>query len=271
MPRFILKIGAVSGFAGLLALGAAAIVPAAERTAFRSVEVVGTEFRVASDDGTVLQGAALVGAVLTIAGPAGRPVRLRIDSVERDAQDPEVVLHGFSTWNPASGGWDDLCQPDAQGVRQGFPMRGALAGDSEYQPDAPGFSLTCSAGVQAKCVRWGYKPWKADVDGVRMLDLYRACMRMTRADYCGDGRGTTRNGTPIDLYDRVGIQKPEPRSAMSFEAAWGPQGALCVRHTRVPQNITLHELASTCPRLAPTLGERCGEDMPGALLFNKSF
>ena len=60
-----------------------------------SVEVVGTEIRVTSADGSVLGSEALVGAVLTMVGRDRRPTAVRIDAVERDAADPDILLHSF--------------------------------------------------------------------------------------------------------------------------------------------------------------------------------
>ena len=156
-------------------------------------------------------------------------------------------------------------------MRKGFPMRGTLNAGGEYHPEAPGFSLTCTSGVQAKCVRWGYKPWKEAPAGYRMLVLYRTCMRLARADYCGDGHGYTRNGMAIDLYDKAGVQTPETKDPMPLEAAWGPSGALCLRHTRVPENGSVEDVLKACPRLkdAPQ-GEACNENVSGALMFNRS-
>lgn len=244
--------------------------PAAAWTGIRSVEVIETAFHIRLNDGSVLSGQALVGAVLTIAVPGGEPQIIRIDGVETDPNDPEIELYDLSFKDSKSGTWQALCAPDPDGVQKAFPMRGALAADGEYHPEAPGFSLTCTAGVQAKCVRWGYKPWKPDIAGVSMLSLYRSCMRMARADYCGDGIGATRDGTPIDLYDVAGIQRPEPVSSMTFEAAWNPQGAVCVRRTRLRDVLTIEQLVKRCPRLAGKTDARCSESFPGALLFNKS-
>jgi hypothetical protein len=98
---------------------------------------------------------------------------------------------------------------------------------------------------------------------------------MVRADYCGDGHSFTRDGTLIDLYDRLGIQKDEPGPGMRFEAGWGKDGATCVARVRIPENVNLDELARRCPaRLADRLGASCTEDearrSPASLLFNKS-
>lgn len=256
---------------GILAATATASVPLGRGSAAaESVEVVGTEFRIHRTDGTVLAGAALVGAILTVADPRGLSTSIRIDSVELAENDPGVRLYGLSI-KDATGAWSDgLCTPDFEGKRKAFPMRGALAEDGQYHPEAPGFSITCTSGAQAKCVRWGYKPWEPDVGEVSMLALYRSCMRMVRADYCGNGTPSTRNGTPIDVYDVAGIQKPETSSSMRFEAAWSPKGAVCVRHTRIPDVLSMQQLVSQCPWLADAVREQCDDSAPGALLFNKS-
>jgi hypothetical protein len=123
-------------------------------------------------------------------------------------------------------------------------------------------------------VLFGYHPWEQR-EGVPMRDLHRACMNMLRADYGGDDHPTTRNGTKINLYDRFGIVKVDPAPGMRFEAAWGPEGAVCVAHPRIADNITLEEIAVRYPRLKRRLGPHvCYEDAmradPRALIFNQS-
>jgi hypothetical protein len=117
----------------------------------------------------------------------------------------------------------------------------------------------------------GYKPWKSEA----MWDRHQACVRMVRADYCGDGVGHTRNGTPIDVYDDAGIQTEDPRAALTFEAAWGKDGAVCVSRTRIPDVATLGDVVAACPgKLAQKSGASCTEAEarrdPRVLLFNKS-
>jgi hypothetical protein len=71
----------------------------------------------------------------------------------------------------------------------------------------------------------GYEPWRAHA-GVNLWDHHQACVRLLRADYCGDGVSYTRNGTPINIYDSLGIN-PDTE-AWAFEASWGRDGARCV-------------------------------------------
>jgi hypothetical protein len=159
-----------------------------------------------------------------------------------------------------------MCRPDPDGVQAGFPLQ---LGNGE------GYVLTCTSGAQGKCVRFGYKPWRNGPGGVPLLAHWRACVRMVRADYCGDGNPHTRDGTLIDMFDKLGIQKDEAEPGTAFEAAWSPAGAVCVRRVRIPDLFSLEALQRNCPRLRPDdLGKACDEARamrdPAVLLMNRS-
>src|SRR3954452_13264266 len=235
----------------------------------RSVAVVRTEFRVTLADGRVLAQEDLVGMVLAVSDD----LAVRIDSVERDSGDPEgeIMLYGLSRLDPATGEARNLCRPDPEGRRLGFPLAGVWTADGRHVRSDTQFSLTCTSGTEGKCVRFGYKTWRTRPDGISLWDLPQACTRLLRADYCGDGRPHTRDGTRIALYDRLGVQPEGPTPGMSFEAAWGPDGAVCVRRVRLPDLLSLDTLAAPCPRLTPDrLGPACGEPAD-TLLFNRAF
>ena len=232
---------------------------------------MGTLFRAVLSDGTFKEGRDLVGTVLDFV-KGGVRVRIRIASVEPDPADKtgKVFLHDFRLADTD----EPLCDAAPDGQRTGFPLAGRATTDNRIVPGGPGdFELICAGGALGKCVRWGYHPWETGAGGRSMRAYYDACVRMVRGDYCGDGRGWTRTGMTIDLFDDIGIQAAESRAdpTFSFEAGWTPAGAVCVAHTRVPENITVEQLRSLCPRLAqPTL---CDEDYAraaGALLYNRS-
>jgi len=237
----------------------------------RDVEVEGTAFRVTLTDGRVLSQDELVGIRLVLGDGSGRQRQIRIDTVERDAKDSagEVVLYEFSEQDPVTAEWHNICQADAEGRRLGFPLAGAFTRRGEHVDAARRFFITCTGGAEGKCVRFGYKPWRQAPDGGSLAAYYQTCVRLVRADYCGDGIGHTRNGTPIDIFDRIGIQRDETVPEMSFEAAWGPDGAVCVRHTRIKDVLDPAALIEGCPRLAARVGASCDETVP-ALLFNRS-
>jgi ADYC domain len=221
-------------------------------------------------DGRVLGSAELAGATLTISSSGGT-MRLRIDAVERDreARHAPLWLHSFST-EAEDGSWQPACDPGPDGRQQGFPLAGRGRADGAMEPAEPGiFEIVCTSGARGKCVRFGYLPWIS----APMRDIYNACVRMVRADYCGQGEGTTRDGTRIDLYDDRGIQHPASDATYQFEAGWTEAGAVCVHHVRVKENISLERLAASCPRLQDRLGTACTEERArglGATLFVRS-
>ena len=258
--------------AALAAAGADARAETDPPAATTGVDVVGTTLRARRPDGSVVQGAALVGSVLVVA-VGGATLRVRIADVEHDARDPrgEVLLYDFRVIAP-DGAEEPLCRPDPDGRRLGLPLAGRSDSAGILRPGAGNeFELVCTAGARGKCVRFGYAPWRETPDGRPMLDWYNACVRMMRGDYCGDGRPFTRDGTIIDIYDRIGVQKSDGDPSFSFEAVWGPGGALCVAHPRIPEIIDLEGLARACPRLAAKLGPAaCNENVSDGLLINRS-
>jgi len=169
------------------------------------------------------------------------------------------MLYALSEQDPATHEWRNLCLPDREGRRLGFPLAGAFSPDGGYEPKPGRLLLTCTGGADGKCVRFGYKPWGKAHDGTALLPYYQACVRLVRADYAGDGRGTTRNGRPIDIYDLLGVQKPAEDPAYEFEAGFGPDGAACVQHVRVKENATLAGIEAANPRLAGRIGASCDE------------
>jgi hypothetical protein len=251
----------------LALLAAAPGVPADASDQSARLTVLGTEFRLRLPDGRVLSGADLVGAIVDVVEFGGER-RIRIDAVEVDPDDPtgEIMLHTLSMYDPESSRWQPVCLPDAAGKRHGFPFA--------MKPEGERITLTCTAGAEAKCIRMGYRPWKTLPEGRSLVGYFRACIHMMRADYCGDDRPATRDGTVIEVYDLLGIQRPGDDESFLFEAAWGPQGAVCIARTRIEPILTLDELKRRCPRLATRSGAECDEhgmrDDPRALLFNKS-
>ncbi|PTE09065.1 hypothetical protein C9427_17945 [Mesorhizobium helmanticense] len=236
-----------------------------------SISVIGTRFEVATEDGRIVPQNDLVGAVLTI-GDGRDQVPLRIDAVETDPRNPDgaIMLYSMSSRDAATGEWRNICEADIEGRRMGFPLAGTWTQDGRHLPSGTAFSITCTGGAQAKCVRFGYRPWQRSADGTSLWDHHQACTRMIRADYCGDGVGHTRNGTPIVVYDRKGIQQDEAVPDMSFEAAWDAGGALCVSHTRIPDVLTMEGLARICPDVRRQERPAACESRAGALILNRS-
>jgi hypothetical protein len=195
----------------------------------------------------------------------GQDIQVLIDAVETDDTVPggPVVLYRLLIEDPAKRTFQNACLPDARGRQLGLPLQ-----------KETGVDFTCTSGAEGKCILMGYRPWDDRAD-VPMQDLHAACVHMMCADYGGDDRPATRDGTLVDIYDRFGIQKPDSVDPLPFEAAWGKNGALCVAHTRIAENVTLDGLAKAYPKLRSSLGpEVCTEEAmrhhPAALLFNRS-
>jgi len=251
----------------LLLTGASPLQPAE----LKSVEAYGTEFKATFSDGRVLRSHDLVGARLVISFE-GQLVRVRIDGVERDpdSKHSDVWLHSLSA-QAADGTWQSLCGPGPDGRTQSFPVAGrARLPDGALMPaEAGAFEFTCTGGARGKCVRFGYRPWES----AAAADLFNACVRMVRADYCGDGTATTKDGMLIDVYDDLGIQARDGTPGSGFEAGWTAEGAACVRHVRVKESTSPASLVAACPWLKDRVGETCSEEKArslGARLFNWS-
>lgn len=239
------------------------------------LRIDGTEIVVTDGEGKEHRGSKLEGAELDL-GQLGslRVHRHRIDSEARFPDetwllDGELRAVGTSEFKP-------LCPPDPKGDSRMIMFSGYLDAGLRYVADRARFSMSCVSGVEAKCLRWGYHPWRrAPLGGETLAVHFETCIRLARADYCGNNQATTRDGTSIDLYDRVGVQQRTPDlPTYAFEAGWGPQGALCVHHARIPENLKLNDLPTQCPRLADAPnGAQCNEawaETKGALMMSRS-
>jgi hypothetical protein len=244
----------------MVATGSAA---AAQAVSLGFTEVAGSELRIGLSDGRLLAREALVGSVMGLSDEDGQPIRVRIDAVERDPDAPtgEVLLYTLTAPN-AVGGWGPVCPPGPEGRNLAVLTQG----------EDGAVVIWCSGGVLAKCVRWGYAPWETAPDGTPLAAHHRACTNMARAAYADPDSPTTLDGMRIDLWDTVGINAPE--SGMPFEAAWDEEGAICVAHVRVPQNVSLEALEAAAPRLAGRTGEACtieaAQTMDRPLIYNRS-
>ncbi|AVP99057.1 hypothetical protein C7S18_18600 [Ahniella affigens] len=240
----------------------------------QALRVEGTRLVVTDDQGREREQADLVGAELQL-GTAGT---LQVLSASKDpsARFDEVWLYQLQLRPTGALMFQSFCAPDPYGDTRVVVYQGYFDQDRRYVADATRFSLSCVSGVEAKCLRWGYLPWRtAPANGASLEPYYTACINMARADYCGNDAPSTRNGTAIDIYDRVGVQTSDASiTDMAFEAGWNEHGAVCVAHTRIVENLTLDGLHTNCPRLAEApSGADCDDataNTAGALLFNRS-
>jgi hypothetical protein len=235
-----------------------------------------------SPPSAVLEGTAIQGTVLTSIDSHGRSVTLKIQDVERDPKDSEgeIYLYSVVYQNTSTSQWQNLCQPDQDNVAKAVSLSGQWDAKGNHI-DNKEVTFACTNSALAKCMRWGYKPWKT-IQGQSLRDYHQTCTRMVRADYCGTGVAHTQDGTQIDVYDRLGIQKQTRSSGMKFEAAWRSDGAAAINRTRLPE--TWDQIKNQCPdRLKPLQHEQAAnmdtskslsllqQYAPEALIFNDSF
>ena len=168
------------------------------------------------------------------------------------------------------GEWRPFCAPDAQGERAALVLPGSYDARNTARADAGRVTFACTRGVLAKCYRWGYRPWL----GERIAWAHQACVRMAMADYCGDGRPWTRDGTLIDHWDTLTppVQRRDGGDRdMAFEAAWTPEGAVCLGHRRwtgLPEEFYPQRCARPLPACASAGEARSRFGAP--LLLNDS-
>jgi len=221
------------------------------------------------------------GAEIDAANDAGHVLRFRVDAVEKDTTDPDgdVSFYELSVRDDTSGDWVRYCSPDVEGKSRAIPIQGAWDERATYVPGSDAqTTFACTSGAIGKCVRFGYKPWKT-VEGRSLLPYHQACVRLVRADYCGDGRPHTKDGTKIDVWDHLGIQRrdsEDPSHREVFEAAWGPGGAVFLAVPRWSDATA--EIVAECPDKLRHHGDGANrfeagaaEAEPEALVFNGRF
>ncbi len=201
-------------------------------------------------DGRTISGADFIGATVTETAPDGAVFDSTITAIQPDPQDPsgEVVLYTLTAHDPESGTVRNVCDPDSWGGQWATPVYGSWDATGAHVQSTTQFMFGCTSGVVAKCVRWGYRPWKS-VNGTSLSDYHQACTRMARADYCGDGITHTEDGTLIDVYDDLGIQvkaPPELTSPLVFEGAWSSRGAYCLTKDRWLKLLQVTTLTLDC-------------------------
>lgn len=148
--------------------------------------------------------------------------------------------------------WRDgapVCGRNAEGAPlAGFVVAGSWNARMDWHPG--GATLACPGGAAAKCILAGFRPWQ----GEAARDQHLACVRMVRADYCGDGVAHTEPGVRIGITSGTG---PAPRDV---ESGWRPDGATRMVRSRLAGGLDY--VRRTCP-------DRLDPDGPPPLLWNE--
>lgn len=226
----------------------------------------------------IVKGKDLKGAQFNAVDEQGRKLNFEIKDVELDPKDREKETYLYTVFylDSADSQWKNLCTPDAENVAKAIPLTGSWDETGKHTESSDIITFGCTSGVLAKCVRFGYKPWKT-VKGKSLREYHQACTRMARADYCGNGKSHTREGTPIDVYDELGIQKKTPNNGMVFEAAWSSDGATFINRPRWFETVS--EIRQECHNKLKgrineggswTTAQKAKQNLPNSLLFNDS-
>lgn len=156
----------------------------------------------------------------------GEAVDLRIDGLK--LVFPLHLAFYFSVRGEGEA-WAPLCHDRAAAyVLPGGRDTETGVDHNRFWRPQDGISFACLGSSAAKCVELGYDP---RLPVPLMNDLHRTCVRMLRADYCGDGRSFTEDGVVVAFADFLRIQTDVDGRR---EAAWGPDGAHCIERTRAP-------------------------------------
>jgi hypothetical protein len=224
-------------------------------TPFDSITLSGTQFS-GSIGFQTYEAGDFVGAEFDTMKGDGTTVRYRIDAIV-----PHDNATGYYVSYLYNGRWLSVCQSD-DGPREAYPLNGTwdhregVEGGGSFTASATQFTFACRGlGSIAKCVDIGYLPWVNQ-------DHHLACVRMLRADYCGNGKPYTVSGTLINVYDSIPIQVDTDEWPADGE--WTAAGARC---------FTSHNRASVpVPCYDPAWDETCGDAASfgtGTLIINE--
>ena len=92
--------------------------------------------------------------------------------------------------------------------------------------------IGCTTGALGKvgleALGWGYRPYDPEVG----LAHFQTAVRAARADYCGDGKSWTEDGTELGVGDNLGVRPLPPGE---LEVLWDSYGAICWRGDNLRQ------------------------------------
>ncbi|HEV7558992.1 MAG TPA: ADYC domain-containing protein [Kofleriaceae bacterium] len=233
-------------------------------TSLNGTSLNGTSISATSSSGPPLSGTGPVGSKWSGTATNGTSVNLRIDSASQGTgTNADLWFYGVSF--QTSTGWQPLCGLDANNVPiQAVPVAGAwkatAADQAAYVTTSSQFTWGCRLKTVAKCVELGYKTWKG------YSNQLQACVRLLRADYCGTGVSYTVDGTLLNLYDSVGVQKDT--ETWPAEAEWTPTGATCVNKNNLARYTLAVEKDPKCVK--PLKTTTCGTTFTnGAILIDE--
>jgi hypothetical protein len=212
--------------------------------------LLGVQF---SGGSKVLTGPELKGLVATVIIPdlvTQKPVKylFRIDNVILDTANKnfkDVWLYQVSYQIEGTQAWQSMCKDYNGNPAPLIPVKGSYWNENTGArvDDANSGTLACYEGAVGKCISVGYRPWATaqqctgsgkskKCTTISLKDHHQACTRMMRADYCGDGKSYTVNGTLLDIFDYLQPPVQLQEEKWQMEARWTPTGASCLTERR---------------------------------------
>ena len=202
------------------------------------------------------------GAVFEATLTDGNVIPIEITSIRQAESD----LLAYSLSYDTGEGWSPVCvdagglEVEAYALSGVWDMTEGTSTGGKRIPSNEAFTFACrTVGAIGKCVDFGYVPWR-EVDGTKLVTYHETCVRAVRADWCGDGRAWTVNGTTINLYDRKSVQ--EDSELFAPEAEWHANGVTCLNSLRVLAGELRGEQVPECGKAKQTL--TCGFSMATA-------
>jgi hypothetical protein len=213
----------------------------------------------------------MVGASFHGTSDTGASVSLFVTRVTREAP-PDDDSWDYEVWyaDPLHRTFWPLCRDATGNVLPAFAVDGywsyarGVTGGGAKIVDGTRFTFACKGeGAIGKCVSpLGYKPW-ASLNGVSLDRYHQTCVRLIRADFCGDGTPHTQNGNVVDLYDGLGLQQ-DTENDWLFEAEWDENGARCFN----PLNRSRTAVSCYAERASATCGS-LGDFNAGTLMMDE--
>jgi hypothetical protein len=230
-------------------------------SAFRNVVDVKNEFPLPGK-GKDRVGARVRGKLRCATTGAKLAADARIVDAALDPGAPDRWLYDVEilTPGPGEGTWIKACTDRA------LALPGTWDDKGNHQAREGVFAFACTDAAAAKCVQsWGYQPPD---------ELHAACTRMARADYCGEDKSHTEDGTLVDVWDTAGISQHAAADkrlpSARFEAAWTSRGALCIDHVRYEKTHN-PPCAAALPRCnAEGVAKALADSGAAKLVFNDS-
>jgi hypothetical protein len=158
------------------------------------------------------------------------------------SSDGDVSYYSLRRHDPITKKWTDPCDGTLA-----VPFVGTFTRTGVHEPTPGRLSFACDDGVGQKCAEWGY-PAGSNPSIRKAWRAHETCTQAARADLCASGDSNTREETPIEIYDFVGVNGeppaeyggvrdwPPPPSEFYYEAAYldGHETAFCVGKARWP-------------------------------------